>query len=238
VSTDIKHLGRIPRLILATGVGVAALAVGAWLLLGTDGDTLEHAEPVQALPAAATDDDTALEGEELALEALPVTYEVFLDRDPFEPVLQEAGTGGGDAAEQPDESQPVAPAIGAGLPAGSIVIDPTTGQATVVQTTTNVDAPSSTEPTDVSAPSNPSTSDGCRGEDEVVCDGRVVTLVGVTTDDSQAVATVQVDSTVYTVAQGEVFATSFRLLLIDGSCVTLQYGDDTVRLCEGQRVLK
>jgi hypothetical protein len=68
----------------------------------------------------------------------------------------------------------------------------------------------------------------------VVCDGRVVTL----TEIRGEVAYVQVDSTVYEVRRGDVFAQYFVVRSIDGACVNLLYGDDGFRLCEGDRVLK
>jgi hypothetical protein len=233
-----NEAGRSRRLLLGASLGVALAAAGG-LLVFVSGEDAASVDATRAtLAAAASDEEVGLDAEldtELTLEALPtVTYDVFLDRDPFEPVLEEAGSGGD--AETPDGgAEPEAPALGAGLPAGSIVIDPTTGQATVVQAVSDLDPPPSTDPT---APPAPSTPSGCRGSDEVVCDGRVLSLLGVAVEDGQEVVTFQVDDVAYEVTQGEVFATSFRLLSVDGSCATVQYGDDSVRLCEGQRVLK
>jgi hypothetical protein len=230
------------RLLLGVSLGVAVAAAGGLLLFVTGGDP-EPVSAVLAAPAAtATDaDEAAAADDELSLEALPtVTYDVFLDRDPFEPVLEDEGASSNDGGDTADtEAEPEAPAIGAGLPAGSIIIDPTTGQAVVVQASTDFAAAPSgdaaADPDNPSAPSNPA---GCQGEDEVVCDGRVLTLADISTKDGQTVVVIQVDDVLYEVAHGEVFATSFRLLSVDGTCVTLQYGDDTVRLCEGRSVMK
>lgn len=76
--------------------------------------------------------------------------------------------------------------------------------------------------------------DPCTGSGEVVCDGQVVALVDV----DATTAVVRVDGVVYTVAEGMTFATSYRVVTIDGSCVTLLYGDDVFTLCEGEQVLK
>lgn len=80
---------------------------------------------------------------------------------------------------------------------------------------------------------------GCVGDAEVVCDGRVVTLVDVFEDDAGLpTAVIQVDSTLYTVHEGDTFAQNFRVLSIDPPCVTLIFGDDSFTLCEGEQVLK
>jgi hypothetical protein len=228
--------GRSRRLALGATLGVAVVAAGGLLFFATGGDGEDElVVPVTPVAAGA---EVEAEGEpELSLESLPVvTYEVFLDRDPFEPVLEEddgKAAGDGEPADTA-EPDPEPAGLGAGLPAGTIIIDPNTGQAVVVQNTADFQP----SPGDGTAQAPAAPSEGCRGEDEVVCDGRVVTLVEVGTTDAGPSAKIRVDDVTYEVVQGEVFGTSFRLLAIDGTCVTLQYGDDTVRLCEGQRVLK
>jgi hypothetical protein len=229
---------RSRRLLLGATLGAAVVATSGLLLLAP-GDEAYPDLANQVVAAAGSDEvDSAPGDAEVEPEALPVvTYDVFLDRDPFEPVLEEGDGLSDDGGGQPVEQAPEPAAIGAGLPAGTIIIDPTTGQAIVVQKASDSGTDAEVDGNTDSSPSpNPTT--GCRGEDEVVCDGRVVTLIEVGSSDAGPTARVQVDDVIYEVTTGEVFATSFRLLTIDGSCVTLQYGDDTVRLCEGQRVLK
>lgn len=51
-------------------------------------------------------------------------------------------------------------------------------------------------------------------------------------------AQVRVGSTVYTVAEGEVFADNFKLVRISGECATFLHGDDRFTLCEGEEVIK
>jgi hypothetical protein len=51
-------------------------------------------------------------------------------------------------------------------------------------------------------------------------------------------AQLQVDSTVYTVGEGQTFDRSFKLLSISGKCAAVLYGDDQFTLCEGQEILK
>ncbi len=51
-------------------------------------------------------------------------------------------------------------------------------------------------------------------------------------------AQVQVDGTVYTVDEGEVFADNFQLVRASGQCATMLFGDDEFTLCEGEEILK
>lgn len=69
-------------------------------------------------------------------------------------------------------------------------------------------------------------------------EGHTVRLVDIFTEDGKQRAQVQVDGTVYTVDEGEVFAENFKLLSISGECATMLYGDDQFTLCEGEEILK
>ena len=51
-------------------------------------------------------------------------------------------------------------------------------------------------------------------------------------------AQIQVDGTVYTVDEGEQFASNFRLVSASGRCATILFGDDEFTLCEGEEILK
>ena len=51
-------------------------------------------------------------------------------------------------------------------------------------------------------------------------------------------AQIQVDGTVYTVDEGERFASNFRLVSASGRCATILFGDDEFTLCEGEEILK
>jgi hypothetical protein len=89
------------------------------------------------------------------------------------------------------------------------------------------------EPSEPSTP--PVTGQACSGDAaETVCEGTVVTLTAIDLD----AATVVVNATTYEVMAGDSFATSFRVLAVDSSCVTLQYGDESFSLCVGATVLK
>ena len=72
----------------------------------------------------------------------------------------------------------------------------------------------------------------------MVCDGHRVSLVDVFEEGGESRAAVRVDDTLYEVATGETFASSFQVRSVEPPCVTLLYGDDAFTLCEGESVLK
>ena len=53
-----------------------------------------------------------------------------------------------------------------------------------------------------------------------------------------AKAQVRIGSTVYTVAPGETFASTFKVLSISGTCATMLNGDDKFTVCEGEQIVK
>jgi hypothetical protein len=65
-----------------------------------------------------------------------------------------------------------------------------------------------------------------------------VTLVEITGSGSNRTATVEVDSTEYTVKEGDTFAGSYRVKDLTSTCGTFVFGDETFTLCVGQEVLK
>lgn len=147
--------------------------------------------------------------------ALPaITYEVFLNRDPFEPVVEPVQEIV--PVEGADPNDPTAP-----LPdPNASPVDP--------------EAP----PLDPGVPVATPGELACSGTGEVVCAGQVVTLVDVVSSGEEPVAIIQIDSTVYEVNEGMPLTDSFVLRGIDGSCVSLLYGDEAFQLCEGDRVMK
>lgn len=68
--------------------------------------------------------------------------------------------------------------------------------------------------------------------------GHRVKLIDTFTQGGSDKARIEVDGTVYTVAEGETFATNFKLLSIENKCITAFYGDDQFSLCEGEEILK
>jgi hypothetical protein len=218
---------------------LVALFVGAvlWLfivspLLSGDDPNAAEAE-LAAVQVAAAPGETATAAALTATvddETLPlVTYEVFLDRDPFDPVVPE----------------PVAEAAATETATAEGGVGDTTdgsgGTTDLTGGTTDGTTPPPTDAGDgATVPVQPPPTGGCTtGEDGYVCDGRVVSLLDIRTDeDGQPVAIVQVGSTVYEARVGETFAGTFRVQSISGDQVFLLYGDDGFDLREGDRVLK
>jgi hypothetical protein len=226
-------LERNPKLIAVTALGAILIGGLLWFffvapLLVGDG------EEVIGLPVAAATASTAesadgqgeeVEGDEVVDDLPLVTYEVFLDRDPFDPVVPEpvaattATEGTGETAD-PDGTDPVDSADPGVTPVDGTDPDPT--------------APSPPT-TGAPAPSPVCTS----GEQQIECNGRTVSLIEIRTDDDgQLVAIIQVDTTIYEVREGDTFAGSFRVQSITDEGVLLQYGDDVEPLEVGDRVLK
>jgi hypothetical protein len=211
--------GRARSLLLVLVLLIASvLAVVGVLRLGTsegpafadDAEVVAAADLSDVVPAAeeAVAEEAVADAEELL--ALPlVTYEVFLSRDPFQPVVPEVTpvADGGDAEGETDGSGDDTDGAGGG--------EDTNGGGS-----TDPDAPA------------------CTTQGEIVCDGRVISLIDVTTVDGQPVAVIQVDTTVYEVTVGQTFAGSFLVRSIDGTTVTLLYGDEGIRLLPGDTVLK
>jgi hypothetical protein len=68
--------------------------------------------------------------------------------------------------------------------------------------------------------------------------GTSVVLVDVFDAGGTTQARVQVGSTVYTVAAGQTFATSYKVVSLSGTCGQFLYGDSPFSLCEGEEVIK
>jgi hypothetical protein len=96
------------------------------------------------------------------------------------------------------------------VPGGGVPVDPST-------------------PTDTT-PTTPASPDPAAGTTVAVID--VFDQAGVTS------AVVQVGSTQYTVAAGQVFATSYKVVSLSGTCGQFMYGDSPFSLCEGEQVIK
>jgi hypothetical protein len=163
--------------------------------------------------AASEADDAGdgSDGEADEFGALPVvTYEVFLARDPFERSVPEpvVATDGTDG-DATDDTTDDGDADGGDADDGDAADDGTGGEPS-----------------------------GCSNGDEPVCDGRVVSLIELDEVDGERVAVIQVDTTIYEVRVGEIFAGSFLVQSISSDQVTVVYGDDVIVLREGDRVLK
>jgi hypothetical protein len=217
---------RLPVLLVLA----AALVLGGTMLLLRGGGEPQVAATAQAEAETEVQDpadepeDPASTTEEEAQPVPEVTYEVYLARDPFEPVREPPTT-----ADPEDETI----AIGPDPDDPDATVDPDDPDATVDPD--DPDAPA--------APGDPGTppESGCRGgEDEMVCDGRVITLEDIVARDGRSAAVVQVDTTLYEVGEGQDFAETFRMVEIRPGerRVRVMYGDESFTLRQGDRTLK
>lgn len=208
---------RTPFAMRVTLIVAAALALLGSVLFGLGTEAEVAALPPIAPAAAGVDEgDAGASPDEISAVPLAVTYEIFLDRDPFEPVVE----------EEVPAPQPVAGGTGAD------------GQPTTDPNPTGTPV----SPSDGSGSDGPR----CTGTEEVVCGGQVVSLLDtLTTADSDGQvdgdrnqAVIQVGTIVYEVSVGRTFAESFELLAIDGDCTNLRYNEELFRICVPDEVLK
>ena len=169
------------------------------------------AEDAAVAPAPVTEETPEPEATtEAPTKQSPVeTFEVFAPKDPFDPLIS-ASAGGSDGTGS---------ATATTISSGTGTSAPTTGTtATSTGTTTTT------------------TSNGASEEENV--GGHRVRVVDVVAAEGERRAQIQVDGTVYTVDEGERFASNFQLLSTSGRCATMLYGDDEFTLCEGEEILK
>jgi hypothetical protein len=217
---DAAFEARRRRMVLSALISVAVMLLAAVAWLGS-GSEPEHV-PAAAESEAVTE-EVAEDVDDAVAEPLPaVTYEVYLSRDPFEPVREPVV-----AAAADDED-------------ATLVID--SGDA---DSTNSEDGSGSADTTDASGDQEDGAGagsvDGCAGgDDEAVCNGHVVSLVDLTTVEGVPTAVIQVDTALYEVQAGDDFAERFRLLSIDREdrSVTAMYGDSRFTLRVGGRTLK
>jgi hypothetical protein len=176
-------------------------------------DAVALAASVEADPSPG-DDPVLEEGDGAADVVLPtMAYDMVLSRDPFDPVR-----------DPPEEAETVTEAEGGtaapGVP-GGVPVAPE--GVPVLQP--------------VPAPV-PGGEPACRTYGDVVCNGISILLLDVTTKEGVPVAVIQANTTVLEVTAGTTFFEWFRVLAIDGSCVSFAYGDETFSLCVGDQILK
>lgn len=200
-------------LIVILGVAGTAIVAGLAVWLGSSSSVdPDQGVPLDdpALTAEADAEDTAEAEAVTEPIALPlVTYELFLARDPFEPVVPEP---------VPDPPAPTDPATPA----------PDDGNG-----------PAPSDPGDTTVGNSNSEANGaCTGTVEVVCEGRVVTVVELAEENGELVVVIQVDTMRYRVAVGDVFADNFQVISISPEQVRILYGDRVARIEVGDNALK
>lgn len=223
--------GRRRLLMLAGGAAVVILAVLVLpgLLFGGGGGDVEDPTSFSVPPAPAA---PVAPGE----GAVPETMAAFSAKNPFEPLLDLAAAP---PAEAPtDAADPTAPATTVVLPNESFPVVEGGGQATPAPSDPGAggSAPDAApgdvggETTTTTAPPGPPP----RQPD------RVAMLEIFTDPGGQVVATIRVNDVVHQVAEGDEFATSYRVVSLDirSRCGQLLFGDERFGLCEGDETLK
>lgn len=203
------------QILLIAGLVVVLLGVVYFLFLRGDGDaepTVATPTPTEAPVDPGTDDEVATE-DDVPDQGPVETFEVFAARDPFKPLVTQSTTG-------------------------TTGTTPTTGTTGTTGSDGTGGATTGTDGGTTSGSSGSSGSSGGQNSSGKNVSGHRVKLVDVFTKNGKQKAQVQVDSTVYTVDEGETFAGNFKLLSVSGQCASLLYGDDQFTLCEGEEILK
>ena len=201
---------------LAAGLGCLALValLGVVLLAEPAPEQAPQALPPADTAATGDQDDGQAQATADEPVALPlVSYELFLARDPFEPVVPEPEPEPTDPADPADPTDPTDPTDPA---------DPT----------------DPSDPADPGTPGNGVANGPCTGDTEVVCDGRVLTVIEVFESNGEFVAVIEVDTMRYEVRAGDTFADVFEVVSITPDEVRVLYGDRIVRIQVGDNALK
>lgn len=199
-----KPRRHLRTMLFSMGTALTALVV---IVVWTAGSVTSDPGP-RTLPdssPAAVEGEDGVEASESADEpiVLPlVTYELFLARDPFEPVVPEPAP-----------------------PAPSAPTDPSDPDASGDPDSTGNSA---TAP----APSR------CVSGTEVVCEGRVITVIEVFEQNGEMIAILQVDTMRYEVRAGDVVLDTFEIVSVSPNEVRVLVGDRVVETLVGDNALK
>lgn len=156
------------------------------------------------------------------------------------PATQAADSGGGHGGDQatPTTTAPGTPTI----PNGEFDVFATRNpfepaiEVTPIDTTTADTTP--TDGTSVDTTPTGGTSVDTTPASQDPSAGTTVAVIDVFDQSGTTVAVVQVGSTQYTVAAGQVFATNYKVVSINGACGQFLYGDSPFSLCKGEQVIK
>lgn len=222
-------------------VATALIGATTWFVLtgGPLDAQLATAQPAATAEAPADADEAVELVDDLEADAIVTTYEVLLERDPFDPVVPRPVTEEAAPAGSPSEVTEAAyDANGDPLPPTDASPDGSEPVGDAVPVGTEEPPP----PADGTTPDEPAPGPGAgcaEREGTVVCDGRTISLLRIVAEaDGRRVAVLQVGSTIHEVEKGEVFAATFRLRTVGEDRVTVLYGDDEFELEVGDRVLK
>jgi hypothetical protein len=208
-------------LLLVLGAAGAVVVAGLAVWLGSaPGETPgpQSLPDAPALTAEGESEEATTEAEQVGDEpiALPlVTYELFLARDPFQPVVPEPVSQPSDPTGTP-----------AGNGAGTNSSGGTSGNGTTSGNSTSGGSSSGTS------------NGGCTGTSEVVCDGQVLTVIEVFEENGELIAVIQVDTMRYRLGVGDIFVDFYQVVSISPDRVRVLYGDSVVTIDVGDNALK
>ena len=204
--------------------GLVLLFVLVYKFVLTPGEEPTKAQPTRPVAASKAPTSTTKPGPaNQAGGAVVETFEIIEVKNPFAPLVPQAGggsTGGTAGAPAPPTSPANTPAT---TPAGAPE-PPSTGAGP---------EPGSTAPSQ-----GPGGGSGSGGAVEPNVGTRVAMLEAPFMDGGRMVVNVKIGSTVYKVGVGDTFATSFKVVSLDGSCGVFLFGDNRFTLCSGQEILK
>jgi hypothetical protein len=103
---------------------------------------------------------------------------------------------------------------------------PGLASASVSVTSTSTSTPPTSGQTTTPPPSSPG-----GGSSHVTQDGKTVVLVDTFKRNGVEKAQITVESTTYTVEEGDQFAGNFEVRSINGDCATIDHGDESFTLC-------
>lgn len=227
VVPDATAPNRLP-LIAGAGVGTIALILVLTQVLGGD-DNDDAAPPVAAPPPATTPPPVA--PTTIAPPGAPAeTFEVFSTKNPFVPLRAAISGGTGATSGGAGTAAGGSTATGGGTATGTG--GTTTGGGTATGTGGTTTGSGGT------ATGTGGTATGTGGTEPRR--GSRVALLDVFTAAGETVANVRVNDTVYKVSEGEVFATSFKVVSLSQAdrCGRFVFGDDSFRLCRNEETLK
>ena len=200
---------------VAAGLLLVAVVLPKVLFSGDDGADVDLTAPASPVTTAAPD----VAAEPGPAEPAPETFEVFSTKNPFmplvatEPTVPTDPTGDGDPADDGEPSVPLPPAD-----------EPDDGG----------------EPVTDDEPERVPTGASGGGATSPRPAQRVAVLEVFGGADGSPRTSVRVNDTVYEVAEGERFATSYQVveLAVGEGCGQFLFGDDRFRVCEGEELLK
>jgi hypothetical protein len=202
--------GMLRSTIVAVAVVIAVAAVSVKLLQPDLGTPQRSVHPAQ-LPATPAGDAEAITKVPNARKASMETFEVFVSRDPFEPLVEDSTAATGETAAAPVD-----------------------GDHGAVESQPKKDA-SATPPADANEPEEKSSARDSAAASSRGSGRLSVRLVAVRRGRE---AVVRIDRTLHHPGKGQRFADNFELLSVRDDCASILYGDEQFVLCRGQEILK